>query len=286
MKIRKIHIIAIVFAAALIAAGFVFFRGEDIFLFLFAIGLFVLMLPFLVSLVVEGNIEKEKNERFLEFARNLSESVKAGTPVGKSILNMSNKDFGSLTPHVKKLANQISLGIPLSRAMETFSYEVDSSVVKRAVTLIKEAENAGGEIDYILDSVAESIYEIEKLKRERKSAVSNLIVQGYIIFFIFIGIMLVMQFKILPLTAGVSSVGTLSSGDIGAYIDGGAGGGASANAAASLARPLFYLLIVQGFFSGLTIGKISEGSLKAGIKHSIILIVMALMITSGARAFL
>lgn len=273
-----------IFGVIIVAADLGFFLGDAIFVFLLGIGIAVVLLPFLIQLVIESNVEKEKSERFLDFTRSLAESVKAGTPVGKSIINMSTKDFGSLTPHIKKLANQISLGIPIGRALETFANDVDSTVVKRAVTLIREAENAGGEINYILDSTAESIYQIEKLKRERRAAISSLIVQGYIIFFIFIGIMLVMQFKILPLTAGISAVGDAGSLEdatgVGAPISG------TSESVQALARPFLYLLLIQGIFTGLTIGKISEGSIRAGIKHSIILTLTALLVTSGANAFL
>ena len=140
------------------------------------------------------------NEQFLEFARALAENVKGGTPIGQSIKNMRSKNFGSLTENISKLANQISIGIPMSTALDTFAEDIGSVTVKRAISLIKEAEMAGGKIDDILDSVASSIYQVEKLKKERAASISSLVVQGYIIFFIFIGIMLVMQFKIIPLT--------------------------------------------------------------------------------------
>ena len=171
----------------------------------------------------------------------------------------------------------------MSRAFQNFANDIDSVVVQRAVTLIQEAENAGGEIDSILDSVAESIYQIEKLKRERKSAVSSLVVQGYIIFLIFVGIMLVMEFKILPLTSGIGSVATI--GSIQSSTGAAAGAGTDVSAA-QLARPFLYLLLTQGLFAGLTIGKLSEGSLKSGIKHSLILTILAFIISSAAEAFL
>jgi flagellar protein FlaJ len=259
-----------------------FFVGEPLFPFLLGVAVVVAVLPFLTGLMNESRIERERGERFLEFTRSLAESVKAGTPIGKSIINMSGKDFGTLSPYIRKLANQISLGIPIGRCLETFANDVDSVIVRRAVTLIREAESAGGDINHILDSTAEAIYQIEKLKRERKSAVSSLVVEGYIIFFIFVGIMLVMQFKILPLTAGVGSITSIGS------IDTSTGGVTTATVEATkdLARPFLYLLLVQGFFTGLTIGKISEGSIRAGLKHSIILTLLAFLITSGANVFL
>lgn len=282
MKLKKMHWIGICFGAAVLVADVVFFMGQSLFLFLLGIALLVVVLPFLVSLVVESNVERERNEKFLEFTRNLAESVKTGTPVGKSIVNMSSKDFGSLSPNIRKLANQITLGIPISKALQTFAEDIDSVVVKRAVSLIQEAENAGGEIDYILDSTAESIYQIEKLKKERKNAVSSLVVQGYIIFLIFVGIMLIMQFKILPLTAGIGSV-SLSALTNPSAMASSADMTSQPVDTEAMARPFLYLLLVQGFFAGLTIGKISEGSLKYGIKHSIILTLLALLIASGSN---
>jgi hypothetical protein len=43
------------------------------------------------------------------------------------------------------------------------------------------------------------------------------------------------------------------------------------------------LLITQGLFAGLVIGKLAEGSIKSGIKHSFILVALALIISTGSR---
>lgn len=287
MKFHKTHLIGISAALVISAVGFFLYRGDPLFPFLLGISLVIVAIPFFIGLLVESKVEREKSERFLEFTRNLAESVKTGTPIGKSILNISSKDFGSLSPYIQKLANQIGLGIPISRALDTFAQDVNNIVVSRAVTLIREAENAGGDIDHILDSTASSIYEIEKLKRERKSAISNLIVQGYIIFFIFIGIMLVMEFKILPLTAGIGTIPSVSSLQSGALPSTGLDTQAQASFdVQELSRPFLYLLLAQGFFTGLTIGKISEGSIRLGIKHSLVLTLVAFVISTGANVFL
>ncbi|MBS3084020.1 type II secretion system F family protein [Candidatus Pacearchaeota archaeon] len=286
MIIGKTHWIGIIFGIVILGVDFFLFFGENLFYFLIGIAVAVLALPFVMSTILETSQEKEKNEQFLEFARALAENVKGGTPISQSIKNMRSKNFGSLTDNIGKLANQIALGIPMSKALDTFAEDVGSLTVKRAISLIKEAEMAGGKIDNILDSVASSIYQIEKLKKERAATISNLVVQGYIIFFIFIGIMLVMQFKIIPLTEDVNSVGGLNienPSEIGALGGVGSGTGASSD---ELSRPLLYMLLLQGIFSGLAIGKLSEGSIKAGIKHSFVMTVTAFLISTGAKAFL
>lgn len=279
------HWVGIIFGGILVLISSVFFfiqAEKNLFIFLIGLGIATMVLPFIVSIVGESKREQEINEMFLEFSRNLAESVNIGTPVSKSIINMSRKKYGALTPYIEKLGNQISLGIPVHRAFENFARDVDNPVITRAVSLISEAERAGGEIDYILESVAESISEIEKLKSERKAAVSSLVVQGYIIYFIFIGIMLMMEFKILPLAAQVSSLKGLSTGSL-SISDNGIS--TPVFSAGDLGSMFLYLLLAQGFFSGFAIGKLTEGNLKAGIKHSFILMISAFLIFTGIRLF-
>ena len=75
-------------------------------------------------------------------------------------------------------------------------------------------------------------------------------------------------------------------GDLGSDGSPGIGGGGSSKPLDSdeFGKPLFYMLLVQSFFAGLVIGKISEGSIKSGFKHSFILLAITLLTTTGAKA--
>lgn len=96
--------------------------------------------------------------------------------------------------------------------------------------------------------------------------------------------MLVIQFKILPLTTSISSIGGLNANFNGLSQNPSQQTATnSALTVGQLSNPLFYLLIVQGLFAGLVIGQITEGNLKSGIKHSFILAVAAFLIATGAR---
>ena len=39
-----------------------------------------------------------------------------------------------------------------------------------------------------------------------------------------------------------------------------------------------WLILIQGFFAGVMIGKFSEGELKAGLKHSLILMIVGYIV--------
>lgn len=290
--LTRAEIIGLISALVIIASagGMLLFKLSffDTNAFYFALGIAAVIggLPFLMSLLLESKSERDKDQMFLEFSRDLVEGVRSGTPISKSIINVRNKDYGSLSPNINKLANQISLGVPVKDALEIFSKDVRSPVISRAISLIKEAEKSGGKIESILESVSFSISQIEKLKKERKAAVYNLAVQGYIIFIIFIAIMLVMQFKILTI---LPDLGNIDSSAIGGGLDsfGGLGGGSSTRlAAGDLDKPFLFLLIAQGFFSGLVIGKIAEGRVKYGFKHSFIMVALAWLISTGAKLVL
>ncbi len=273
MRLKASHLIGIIFGLAVAGFSFLFF-GTAMFFFFIGIGVLIALSPFVFSLIRETIVANEKEEMFLEFARNLVESVKTGTPISKSILNVKDRPYGVLTENINKLANQIQLGIPLNKALKTFSKDVNNKSISRALTLIGQAERAGGDIGVILESVANAVSTSEKLKKERKATIQTLVVQGYIIFFVFIIIILVMQFRILPMISGIADVG------------GGFGlGGGQAIDQSKISNAFLYLLLVQGFFSGLTIGKLSAGNIKAGIKHSFALVVMSFLISAGANAF-
>jgi len=280
MKLKKFHKIDIGIGIGIILISLILIKTRFFFL-IFGFGILCGLFPFVYYTMLETQIAAKKEEIFLEFARNLVESVKTGTPISKSIINMKNKPYGVLSEHIQKLANQIEMGIPLTYALQVFSNDINNRTVSRAITLIGQAEKAGGDIGEILESVTEAVSTSDKLKKERKSTISTLVVQGYIIFFIFIAIVLVMQFVILPM---MGNIGTGKGGSTPIASIGLAGINISQGINQSeMANAFLYLLLVQGFFSGITIGKLSEGNAKAGIKHSFALVVSSFLISSIAN---
>ncbi|MFH1521655.1 MAG: type II secretion system F family protein [archaeon] len=271
MKFEIMHWLGITIAVVVATGSTLMFKGSNLMYFLLVIALIVGIIPFGITFLLGQSKQREKEEKFLAFTRDLVEMVRSGTPISKSIVNLRTRNYGSLTPHIVKLANQLSIGITLTNAFGTFAEDTKSRVISRAVSLVSEAERAGGNIETILESVANSVNQIEQLRKERMAAISNLVTQGYLIFIVFIIIMLVLEFKILPLVSDLQG-----------------GEGLSVNVSSinpdQFSMPLFVMLLVQSFFAGLVIGKISEGNIKSGFKHSFILLALTLLITTGARA--
>ena len=116
MKLMKMHWFGIIAAAVVALFSLVFFSdNQRMMVFLLGIALGAGALPFIIGLSLDNKREQKMNEMFLEFTRNLAETVATGTPVSKGIINMKKKNYGELNPYVAKLANQIEIGIPFEK---------------------------------------------------------------------------------------------------------------------------------------------------------------------------
>jgi type II secretory pathway component PulF len=241
MDVKIIHFGGLVIGIIISVISFftLYVTQRNMFYFVMVLCFILSVLPFMISFLVSQNKQKEKEEKFLEFTRDLVEAVRSGTPVNKA-------------------------------------KETKSSVIARAVILISEAQKAGGKIETIISAVAKSVSQIDDLKKKRTSSIYNLVVQGYIIFFVFIIIMLVLEYAILPLAVEFSQN----------QIEGLNERQTQILSKEQFSTPLFVMLLVQAIFAGLVVGKISEGTIFGGIKHSFLLFTVTLFVVTGTRAFL
>jgi flagellar protein FlaJ len=276
MKFKGIYWLGIFVALALIGADIFFFFKTRWFLPILIVSFSLGWLQFWIDFFREANRQKDIELKFIDFMRSLVESIKSGVSIPRSIRNVAEKDFGSLNPFLKKLANQIEWGSPTRRALTTFSLDTDNKIIKRSVSIIVEAEQSGGDITDILSSVVDSVVNVKKMREERKASVFSQIVQGYIVFFVFIAVMLILQLWLFPKLGSLS--GSIQSGMAGL-------GGLfqSTGQTYNLNTVFFVLIMIQGFFAGIMIGKFSEGTFKNGLLHSLILMTVAALIVTVVK---
>ncbi len=229
-----------------------------------------------MDFLAENSRQKRVELKFLDFVRNLESTVKSGIPIPQSIIQSASKDYSELNPHLHKLANQIKLGIPVHKALTTFADDTNNKVIKRAVSIVIEAESSGGDIESVLESVTNSVLSVKKLQEERKATAFSQVVQGYIIYFVFIAIMLVLQLKLFPKLTQMGSSGAGQTLNI-------LGGGGSGGTGTNLDFIFFMLLMIQGLFAGIMIGKFSEGTINDGLIHSAIMMTLAALIVTTIK---
>ena len=162
-------------------------------------------------------------------------------------------------------------------SLNNFAKATKNKVIKRSVAIIVEAEKSGGNIQDVMEGVTLSVVQIKKIKDERRSSAFSQIIQGYIVFFIFIAVMIVLQLFLLPqLSEATYDVFQGMTFDFTAGATGEIGD--QREIAIDFDNLFMILILIQGFFTGLMIGKFSEGSIKHGIRHSFILMLVGYLL--------
>lgn len=257
------------------------------------INLFVVMVvfPFIVPLfnVIGGIIavvppswifykryktNKQIEQQFIVFIRDLTEAINSGMTLPMALGHCSKRNYLALSPHINHLAAQVDWGVPFKRALRIFAKKTKSISIGRAVTTIIETYKVGGRVSDTLNAVGRSLIEIGKIREERTASVHAQIVTSYLIYFVFIFILVILQTFLIPALAPPKIPGVAI---------GGLGG--EAVQTEIYTEGFINFIIVQGFFAGLVTGKMAEGSIVAGFKHSVLLIATGYTLFSFASQF-
>ncbi|HLC51139.1 MAG TPA: type II secretion system F family protein [archaeon] len=246
---RTVALISITAGIVLFALNYLYLNSQ---LLVIASAIFAFGIPLSIEYLKYKEI-REIEEKLPDFLTDVSESMKAGMTLPQALHSSKKNDYGVLSKHVKQMAVKIDWGVPFDKIIEDFA-KVGGTTVKRVTTAIVEAYDSGGDVSKVLDSVVNAMYDIEKIRKERQAEVYSQLLTGYVIFFVFLGVLVSLKGFLVP------SLSTLGTGgkDVTALYSG----------------TLFYLILIQGFFSGIVIGKLSEGRMRAGLKHSLILVLV------------
>ncbi len=199
---------------------------------------------------------KKIENNFPKLLSDLTENMNTGMTLPQAMKSVSKNDYGPMTPYVKEMNAKISFGIPFEKVLMNFAEKIGSKSIKRNVQMIIETHRSGGTVVTVLKMVNESLHELENVKKERASTIHAQMINGYLIYFIFLGVMIGLSNFLIPtFQQGLSVNTTMSFSDI-----------------------FRNLIVIEGVFAGLAIGKLAEGNFTAGIKHSFILTVIGFLI--------
>lgn len=251
----KLTLLTTLLGISLLIINSIFFSSFS----LSIVSIFIIPTGFFIYQYMKYKESKEIEERFPDFLRDVAQNIRTGMTIPQAITATKETYYGALSPYIKKMVVQIDWGVPLDKILTDFA-NITTKPLRRTVSTIIDTHRGGGDIASIFDSTGKSSVEINRINKERSSIVYNQMLTGYVIFFVFIGVLIMMQIYLIP------SLQTFSSSDIGI---------STFNELGSFYADTFRLLIIlQGFFSGLVIGKLSEGSIISGLKHSIVLVII------------
>jgi flagellar protein FlaJ len=236
---------------------------------------------------------KESELIFPNFLRDLVDATKAGLPLHKAMIFVGRNSYGPLTKEVKKMANQLTWNIDVIKVLEMAKKRLSKSAnLSKTMRILIETYKSGGMVPEILDSLSNTLIQIQETEKERVSSLKQYVIAMYIITLVFIGIIVAINRMMIPIFEASSS-----------SVDTPFGMGASnpcgfctlgmsieclpcsiyaaicnlfdmeSNSISCYYFGLFFCMsVIQSITGGLVAGQIGEGSLKAGLKHSLILV--------------
>ncbi len=253
-----IFIITAILGSIVGIVGVLYFR-ESTFFTGFLLGAFFLAFgPYLFYKFREQAWITELEDQFPDFLRSLAEAQRAGMTLPQAIYMARNDDYGRLSPEIEKMAAQISWGISFSDILSQFAERSKSGKIQSTVSLIIVAHHAGGDIVKILEAASEAARERQSLAKERASQMQQYLGIIYMSYFIFIGVVYMIKTQFIQVFQNIT-LPTMQGNPI---------------PIETYDTLFFAMLIMEGALGGLVAGKFSSGSIFAGIKHSVILVII------------
>ncbi len=233
---------------------------------LIIIGLIIALFPPATVEYLDLRWQRAIDDNIPRLLREIAESGRTGLTLIRAIEVSAERDYGPLTPELKRLLAQISWGATLEDAMKSFAQRARTKLAQRISTLIVEVARSGGDTQEIMEQVNKHVNELQTIDRERFAQMRPYAVVVYVAFgvFLFTDIMLIRSFFIPMATIQKQA---LSSGGGGIF------GGPGIDLK-SLETTLFHATVIEAMLGGLIAGKMSESRLGAGLKHSVMLMLI------------
>jgi archaeal flagellar protein FlaJ len=259
LKIEKKPRNIIAAAAALAALAIVLFGFftvgatpalDDFFVFALA----TVLAPLAVLQYIDYKWRRGVDQRLPDLLRNIVQAQQVGMTLPQALDDASKRDFGPLTPELKKMTTQMSWGYSFEEALTAFGMRMGTGLVQRILPLITEASRSGGHAEKVFEPMGKFVQANNMMEKDRRTQTRPYILIIYVALFVFLFTIILLYNTFFASAGGVPLMNSPSTSP------------------EEMKRIFLHMTIIQGFFGGLAAGKMGEGSIGAGIKHSLIMI--------------
>ncbi|MBO3799596.1 MAG: type II secretion system F family protein [Candidatus Brockarchaeota archaeon] len=200
--------------------------------------------------------ERGMDTGFANFLRDLVEIRKSGLSPEKCIINLSERNYGNLSRHIKTMATQISWGVGHAQIYKTFSKRVRSWLTKISMFLLLDAIEVGGGTPETLETLAQFNESIILMEKEKRSELRPLLLIPYI----GTGVLVIVVVALLTFfRAALQMAGKLMN-------------------LPDMIKMMLPPIVVHVYLMGLVGGKIAYGETSSGFLHAVLLLIFMLVI--------
>ena len=231
--------------------------------------LYITLIPLTIFHERRSRKLKKLEKNIPDFLKKLASTNETGMTLRDSIRLMAKSDTEALSKEIKNIWKDITWGLEINDALVRFANRLRTQVVARSLTLITKANESSGDIGEVLMVAARDAAYEQEMKGERAMTMMIYIVIIYMSFLVFVCVIFVISTTFLAEMAAAGERMAASGGQ------GGFLGSFDLEAYTQLFK---HAAIIQGLSSGLMAGAMGEGSVMAGLKHSIIMMTIGYVI--------
>ena len=213
----------------------------------------VAVFPSAMLSYIDYKWRKAVDEHLPDLFRSIVQAQETGMTLPQALEEASKRDYGPLTAELKKMTSQISWGMSFEQALLDMSNRVNTVLMQRTVPMIIEASRSGGHVEKVFDPMGKFIQTTLLLDKERRTQTRPYIAIIYVAFFVFLFTIILLFKSFFVSIEGLPILGNATMSP------------------EQTQRLFFHMTVVQAFFGGLVAGKMGDGTVNAGLKHSLIL---------------
>ena len=232
-----------------------FLRESPLFDEYFLLAVVITVFPPAVLDYADYRWKRSIDKRLPDLFRSIVQAQKTGMTLPQALEEASKRNYGTLTKELKRMVAQMSWGVPFEEALQSFGKRVDTALIGRTIPLILEAHRSGGKVEEVFEPLQKFVQTILTFDAERKTQTRPYLAIIYVAFFVFL-FTIIMLFK--SFFVDMADIPT-SQFEL---------------MAPEEARKIFFHMSgIQAFFGGIVAGKMGEGTVGGGLKHSVILLI-------------
>jgi flagellar protein FlaJ len=225
--------------------------------------------PYAADVTMYGRKVTKYEADFADFLFELSELVRGGIDPIKATITLSQGSVGSITKPIRMVAKQMQIGYTFEQSMRNLAFTLNSPLVDKYVDLVIQASYSGGSVANLIQRASADMSMYLSIEKEKKAGLSQYMLILYAAQVILIALSAILVVQFLP---DLKSIATLGSTSFSNSIL-----GKSDIGNVSLERDLWFLVVINGFLGGLVIGKLSEGKIRHGLKHGLVLVLIGFL---------
>ena len=235
------------------------------------VGLAVSTAPAAAVQMIQAKKKQMAEKMLPSFVLDLAEIRKTGLAPEKCIEQLADRNYGELSKYIRRMASQVSWGVPLNKVLKDFGKDLNSWFVVSIGFILLEVVEVGGGTTTLFNSLADFTQRTRDLEKERKS-----MFRPYI-FLPYIGAVLTIASTVLIITMMTTQLADLAPAGTGIV--------QVNNDTGPLMEVMVNAAIFQGWLMGLVGGKMAEWSIGAGYKHASALVAICLLTVFLIGAF-